>query len=92
MVAEDGADGASPAQREASAWAPWFMVRSHDKRPARLNLIEHLLASIPYKDRAAREGETARTPYSGPRSKTSIAAENRCRGSLKSARSVANDR
>ena len=32
-----------------TAWAPWFVVRSDDKRRARLNLIEHLLASIPYK-------------------------------------------
>jgi polyphosphate kinase 2 len=32
-----------------TAWAPWFVVRSDDKRRARLNIIEHLLASIPYK-------------------------------------------
>ncbi|WP_321796743.1 polyphosphate kinase 2 [Caballeronia sp. J97] len=29
--------------------APWYVVRSDDKRRARLNLITHLLASIPYK-------------------------------------------
>ena len=33
-----------------TAWAPWFVVRSDDKRRARLNIIEHLFAaSIPYK-------------------------------------------
>ena len=32
-----------------TAWAPWYVVRSDDKRRARLNIIEHLLASIPYK-------------------------------------------
>ena len=32
-----------------TAWAPWFVVRSDDKRRARLNLISHLLRSIPYK-------------------------------------------
>jgi polyphosphate kinase len=32
-----------------SAWAPWFSVHSDDKRKARLNVIEHLLGSIPYK-------------------------------------------
>jgi polyphosphate kinase len=32
-----------------TAWAPWHVVRSDDKRRARLNVIEHLLASIPYK-------------------------------------------
>ena len=31
-----------------TAWAPWFVARSDDKRRARLNVIEHLLASIPY--------------------------------------------
>jgi polyphosphate kinase len=29
--------------------APWYVVRSDDKRRARLNLISHLLKSIPYK-------------------------------------------
>lgn len=28
--------------------APWFIVRSDDKRRARLNLIKHLLAHVPY--------------------------------------------
>jgi polyphosphate kinase len=32
-----------------TAWAPWFIAHSDDKRRARLNLIEHLLGSIPYK-------------------------------------------
>jgi hypothetical protein len=29
--------------------APWFVVRSEDKRRARLNCISHLLKTIPYK-------------------------------------------
>lgn len=33
-----------------TAWAPWFVVPSDDKRRARLNLIKHLLGQIPYKD------------------------------------------
>jgi polyphosphate kinase 2 len=33
-----------------TAWAPWFIARSDDKRRARLNIIKHLLANIPYKD------------------------------------------
>ena len=32
-----------------TAWAPWFIAHSDDKRRARLNIIEHLLDSIPYK-------------------------------------------
>ena len=35
-------------------WAPWHVVRSDDKRRARLNLITHLLGQIPYK-KAPRE-------------------------------------
>ena len=31
-------------------FAPWFVVRSDDKRRARLNLITHLLEQIPYTD------------------------------------------
>jgi polyphosphate kinase 2 len=30
--------------------APWYVVRSDDKRRARLNCISHLLASVPYED------------------------------------------
>lgn len=31
-----------------TAWAPWYVARSDDKRRARLNIIEHLLSRIPY--------------------------------------------
>jgi polyphosphate kinase 2 len=34
--------------------SPWFVIRSNDKKRARLNLIKHLLAQIPYKS-APRE-------------------------------------
>ena len=37
-------------------WAPWHVVRSDDKRRARLNLITHMLEQIPYKD-VTRSGE-----------------------------------
>jgi polyphosphate kinase 2 len=30
-------------------WAPWFVVKSDDKKRARLNLIAHMLAKVPYK-------------------------------------------
>jgi polyphosphate kinase 2 len=32
-----------------TGFAPWYVVRSDDKRKARLNLISHLLGKIPYK-------------------------------------------
>jgi polyphosphate kinase len=31
-----------------TAWAPWFVVRSDDKKRARLNVVSHLLTQIPY--------------------------------------------
>jgi polyphosphate kinase len=31
-----------------TAWAPWFVAVSDDKRRARLNIISHLLTQIPY--------------------------------------------
>lgn len=31
-------------------WAPWYIVRSNDKRKARLNCISHLLTMVPYRD------------------------------------------
>jgi polyphosphate kinase len=37
-----------------TAWAPWYVVNSNDKRRARLNIITHLLDHIKYKD-APRE-------------------------------------
>jgi polyphosphate kinase len=36
-------------QATDTAWAPWYVVRSDNKRRARLNIITHLLGRIPYK-------------------------------------------
>jgi polyphosphate kinase len=30
-------------------WAPWYLIRSDDKRRARLNVLAHILKQIPYK-------------------------------------------
>jgi polyphosphate kinase 2 len=35
-------------QATDSSWAPWHVVRSDDKKRARLNIITHLLGQIPY--------------------------------------------
>ena len=32
-----------------TAWAPWFIAPSNDKKRARLNIITHLLSKIPHK-------------------------------------------
>ncbi|UOK72785.1 polyphosphate kinase 2 [Ancylobacter polymorphus] len=31
-----------------SAWAPWYVARSDDKKRTRLNVISHLLSKLPY--------------------------------------------
>src|SRR5262249_20882768 len=36
-------------QATDTAWAPWYVVRSDDKKRARLNVITHILSKIPYK-------------------------------------------
>jgi polyphosphate kinase 2 len=33
-----------------TAWAPWYVVRSDNKRRARLNTITHILSKIPYQE------------------------------------------
>ena len=33
-----------------TAWAPWYVARSDDKKRARLNIIRHLLSQVPYED------------------------------------------
>jgi polyphosphate kinase 2 len=38
-----------------SEWAPWYVVRTDDKKRARLNLITHLLSLVPYDPLPPRE-------------------------------------
>jgi polyphosphate kinase 2 (PPK2 family) len=33
-----------------SAWAPWFVANSENKKQVRLNVIHHLLSRIPYEE------------------------------------------
>ena len=37
-------------QASDTSWAPWYVVRSDEKKRARLNLISHLLKRIPYEE------------------------------------------
>ena len=32
-----------------TAWAPWYVAHTDDKRRGRLNVISHLLSQVPYK-------------------------------------------
>ncbi len=38
-----------------TAWAPWYVVRTDDKRRGRLNLITHLLNQVPYEPLARKK-------------------------------------
>jgi hypothetical protein len=31
-----------------TAWAPWYLANTDDKKRGRLNIISHLLAQVPY--------------------------------------------
>jgi hypothetical protein len=35
-----------------TAWAPWYVVNSDNKRRARLNVLSHILSKIPYEEAA----------------------------------------
>jgi polyphosphate kinase len=38
-----------------TAWAPWFIAHTDDKKRGRLNIISHLLSQIPYEPLAPRD-------------------------------------
>jgi polyphosphate kinase 2 (PPK2 family) len=38
-----------------TAWAPWYIARTDDKKRGRLNIISHLLSQVPYKPPAPRD-------------------------------------
>ena len=38
-----------------TAWAPWYVAKTDDKKRGRLNIISHLLSQIPYKPLAPRD-------------------------------------
>jgi polyphosphate kinase len=38
-----------------TAWAPWYIAHTDDKKRGRLNIISHLLSQVPYKPLPARD-------------------------------------
>jgi len=38
-----------------TAWAPWYVAHTDDKKRGRLNIISHLLSQVPYKPPAHRD-------------------------------------
>ena len=45
--------------------APWYVVESDDKRRARLNMIAHLLSTVPYAEVERRRCSCRRGPSKG---------------------------
>jgi polyphosphate kinase 2 len=48
-----------------TAWAPWHIARTDDKRRGRLNVISHLLASVPYRPLVHGDVKLPRRQQSG---------------------------
>ena len=44
-----------------TAWAPWYIADTDDKKRGRLNIISHLLSQVPYKPLAPRDITAAQT-------------------------------
>jgi hypothetical protein len=38
-----------------TAWAPWYVARTDDKKRGRLNIISHVLSQVPYKPLAHQD-------------------------------------
>ena len=60
-----------------TAWAPWYVARSEDKKRVRLNVISHLLKQVPYKTVAGAEGQAAQAqdrPLQGRRLSVQVRA------------------
>jgi hypothetical protein len=38
-----------------TAWAPWYIADTNDKKRGRLNIITHLLSQIPYEPLAPND-------------------------------------
>jgi len=51
-----------------TAWAPWYIAHTDDKKRGRLNIISHLLGQVPYEPLKARDVKL-------PKRKVAVAAE-----------------
>jgi polyphosphate kinase 2 len=48
-----------------TAWAPWYIAHTDDKKRGRLNIISHLLSQVPYKPLAHRDVTLPRRERAG---------------------------
>ncbi len=56
-----------------TAWAPWWVVHSDDKKRARLNVISHLLEHVPYQAPARKQVELPRRKVHTPTPRADVA-------------------
>ena len=55
-----------------TAWAPWFIAHTDDKKRGRLNIISHLLSQVPYEKPESREIKLPRRQRAGDYSEPSL--------------------
>jgi hypothetical protein len=48
-----------------TAWAPWYVAHTDDKKRGRLNIIHHLLSQVPYKSLSPRDIKLPRRQSAG---------------------------
>ena len=48
-----------------TAWAPWYVINSDDKKRTRLNVITHLLSQVPYEPLEHRDVELPKRQPAG---------------------------
>jgi polyphosphate kinase 2 len=48
-----------------TAWAPWYIARTDNKKRGRLNIISHLVSQVPYKPLAPRDIKLPRRQRAG---------------------------
>ena len=65
-----------------TGFAPWFVVRSDDKKRARLNLIPHLLEPDPVRGGPTQAGQAAQAPETARVSRAEISVQVRRRALL----------
>jgi polyphosphate kinase len=48
-----------------TAWAPWYIADTDDKKRGRLNIISHLLSQVPYQPLALRDITLPKRQHAG---------------------------
>src|SRR6266700_576944 len=59
-----------------TAWAPWYVAHTDDKKRGRLNIISHLLSQVPYKPLAHRDITLPRRQRAGGYTKPDLQLRN----------------